>query len=63
MTKSVKKLLCEKKIEPRQRAVLPFLCDSEGILWIPGAAIRDGAEAIAQNSETDVIYIGYARHN
>lgn len=63
MTKSVKKLLCEKKIEPRQRSVLPFICDSEGILWIPGVAIRDGAEAIGENSETDIIYIGYARHS
>ncbi len=63
MTKSVKKLLCEKKIEPRQRSVLPFLCDSEGILWIPGVAIRDGAEAIAENTEKDIIYIGYARNS
>lgn len=40
--KSVKKLLCEKKVPPDERGSLPFLCDDEGILWIPGVALRDG---------------------
>ena len=42
MHKSVKKLMCDKKIPAESRPSLPILCDSLGILWIPGAAVRDG---------------------
>lgn len=41
MTKRVKKLLNEAKIDPDRRARLPILTDDEGILWIPGVAVRD----------------------
>lgn len=60
MTKSVKKLLCEKKIAPRQRSSLPFICDGDGILWIPGVALRDGAEAQCDGEKT--LYICYAKN-
>lgn len=61
MKRSVKKLLCEKKIEPRLRWNLPFVCDEEGILWIPGVAVRDGAEAAERDeSEAGILYIGYS---
>jgi tRNA(Ile)-lysidine synthase len=42
MHKSVKKLMCDKKVPTELRSSLPILCDSEGILWIPGVAVRDG---------------------
>lgn len=41
-SKSVKKLLCEKKTAPEKRDSIPFFCDGEGIFWIPGVAVRDG---------------------
>ena len=41
MTKRVKKLLNEAKIDLDRRARLPILADDEGILWIPGVAVRD----------------------
>ena len=41
MTKSVKKLLNEKRIPLEQRDTLAFLCDDSGILWIPGLAVCD----------------------
>ena len=42
MHKKVKKLMCDRKIPLPLRARLPLLCDTEGILWIPLAAQRDG---------------------
>lgn len=41
MTRSVKKLLNEKKIPPEKRAWLPFVCAGEEILWIPGVYARE----------------------
>jgi len=41
MTRHVKKLLNEKNIPPKDRARLPFICDENGILWIPGVCRRD----------------------
>lgn len=41
MTRSVKKLLNAAKIPPESRALLPFLTDDAGILWIPGLPVRD----------------------
>ncbi len=49
MHKSVKKLMCDKKIPISKRDLLPIVCDSEGILWIPGVALRDGAKNKKEN--------------
>ncbi len=43
MHKSLKKLICEKKIPLAERVKLPVLCDSDGILAVPFVGIRDGA--------------------
>ena len=40
ITKTLKKLLNEKKIPPEKRSRLPILCDGDGILWIPGVYAR-----------------------
>lgn len=69
MTKSVKKLLGEKQTDPAERDLLPFVCDGEGLLWIPGIAVRDGAEKRGGNDENDennengkdTVVIGYAK--
>ena len=44
MHKSVKKLMCDKKIPIDLRPRLPIICDSEGIVAIPFIGIRDGAK-------------------
>ena len=44
MHKSVKKLMCDKKIPIELRSRLPMICDSEGIVAIPLVGIRDGAK-------------------
>ncbi len=60
MTKKVKKLLCDSGIPVRERDTLPFITDSEGIVWIPSVAIRDNAK---NKKETErKLYIGYKRH-
>lgn len=41
MTKSVRKLMNEKKLTLRKRAVLPMLVRDEEVLWIPSLAICD----------------------
>ena len=41
MNRNVKKLLCDRHIPVNERDSLPFICDDNGILWIPGFDIRD----------------------
>lgn len=45
--RKVKKLFCDRKVPPMIRDQLPLLCDREGIVWIPGIGVRDGAMAQA----------------
>jgi tRNA(Ile)-lysidine synthetase-like protein len=54
MHKSVKKLLCDKKIPTDLRNRLPILCDDNGILAIPGVAQRDGSKPPVPNGEQTV---------
>lgn len=61
MTRSVKKLLNAKKIEPLERYSLPFFCDDRGVLWIPGVALRDGMEASGGAMESKLVYVVYAK--
>lgn len=43
MTRTVKKLLQQDKLTEAQRVHMPVFCDDEGILWLPGHGVRDGA--------------------
>lgn len=65
--RTVKNLYQAAAVLPQERQTLPMICDEDGILWIPGAAVRDGAQidsaaARADNgsdevSRVDLIYI------
>ena len=44
MSKSVKKLMCDKKLPVVTRDRLPMLCAGDDILWIPGVATADGVK-------------------
>lgn len=58
MTKKVKKLLGSAGIPPDERQALPFLCDEDGIVWIPGVAMRDGVGTEhAAEADTALLYI------
>jgi len=44
MTHSVKKMLSAAGVPLSERGKLPFLCDDEGIFWIPGLPERDNVK-------------------
>lgn len=43
MHKSVKKLICDLKLDPAFRDAWPVFCDEDGIVWIPGVGLCDRA--------------------
>ncbi len=45
ISKDVRKLMSEKRIPTGLRELYPIICDDQGIIWIPGIAVRDGAAA------------------
>lgn len=47
MHKSLKKLLCDKKVPLGIRGILPVICDGDGILYVPFVGARDGAAPAA----------------
>ena len=47
MHKSLKKLLCDKKVLLGIRGILPVICDVDGILYVPFVGARDGAAPAA----------------
>ncbi len=53
MHKSVKKLLCEKKIPLDERCRLTFICDDDGIVAIPFIGVRDGARIINSGNSSE----------
>lgn len=59
MHKSLKKLMCDKKVPLELRARLPVICDGEGILAVPMIGVRDGARAQKQNGDTAIRFILY----
>lgn len=44
LTRKIKKLMIDRKLTAEEKRLLPLLCDDEGILWMPGCPLRDGAE-------------------
>lgn len=57
MTRRVKKLYQQKKIPPFERDIIPVICDGDGILWIPGIAVRDGITAASSEENiTELFY-------
>ena len=43
MHKKLRKLQNEAALSPHLRDTLPLVCDSDGIVWAPSVALRDGA--------------------
>ncbi len=58
MHKSVKKLMCDKKVPLELRGRIPVICDGEGIVAIPLVGIRDDCRPRAGSPSTELfIYI------
>ncbi len=44
ITRKLKKVFNDSGLLPVQRQSVPVVCDSKGILWVPGLPLRDGLE-------------------
>ena len=44
ITRRLKKLYNDKKIPPSLRNSVPVFCDKQGIVWVAGFGVRDGAK-------------------
>ena len=51
--RTVKNLYQAAAVPPQERQTLPMICDEDGILWIPGAAVRDGARIDSAAARAD----------
>ena len=51
MRRSLKKLMCDKKIPLSLRDRLPVICDSDGILAVPFLGVRDGASLAPERTD------------
>ncbi len=52
MSRSIKKMFCDKKIPVELRTRLPVLCDESGVVAVPMLGVRDGTAASPQTKET-----------
>ncbi len=57
MTRKLKKLLNAARLTVRERYIIPVVCDSEGILWVPHFGVRDGAGAKKDGKDHIIYYI------
>ncbi len=51
MSKSIKKMFCDKKIPRELRPRLPVLCDDSGVVAVPMLGVRDGTAASADTEK------------
>ena len=61
MTRKLKKLFNDSHMPLEQRATLPIVCDSSGIIWVPGFGVRDDC-ALSQSSE-NVYHLLYLKRS
>ena len=52
VNKSVKKLMCDKKIPLELRYRLPVICDEHGIVAVPMCEVRDGAALAGKDADS-----------
>ena len=57
MTHKLKKVFNDRNIPPTEREKIPMICDSKGIVFIPGMSERDGVKS---DISTDNIPITFA---
>ncbi len=56
ITHKLKKVFNDRNIPPNQRSLIPIICDSEGIVVVPGMSIRDGAKSDISTENTTVTF-------
>jgi tRNA(Ile)-lysidine synthetase, N-terminal domain/tRNA(Ile)-lysidine synthetase, C-terminal domain len=63
MTRNVKKLLCDRHIPIDERDSIPFICDDEGILWIPEFDVRDNVKFTDGNNSLHIVFLQGERND
>jgi tRNA(Ile)-lysidine synthase len=56
MHKSLKKLMCDKKIPVEQRNLIPVLCDDNGIVAVPFIGVRDDVKCASKKDTKINLY-------
>lgn len=56
MTHKLKKVFNDRNIPASQRDLIPVVCDSEGILVVPGMSVRDGAKSDTSINNTPITF-------
>lgn len=56
VTKTVRRMMSEKKIPLEKRDMLPVICDSEGVIWVPGFPVAD---RVYPEKGEEITYICY----
>jgi len=56
VTKTVRRMMSEKKIPLQKRDILPVICDNDGIVWVPGFPVADRVYPEAGDEITYVCY-------
>lgn len=63
ITRKLKKMICDAGIPESRRGRLPVICDSEGVLLVPGLPVRGPAYARPEDFSGDnVLYVLYCLH-
>lgn len=50
ITRRLKKVFNDREIPPFMRGSIPIICDNDGIVWVVGLGVRDGARANSKGS-------------
>ena len=62
ITHKLKKVFNDRNIPPIERTLIPILCDSNGIVFVPGLSERDGAKSdISSNNVTITFVFGHPK--
>ena len=56
MTHKLKKVFNDRNIPPSERDLIPIVCDSKGILVVPGMSVRDGAKSDTPINNTPITF-------
>ena len=56
MTHKLKKVFNDRNIPPSERDFIPVVCDSKGILVVPGMSVRDGAKSDTSINNTPITF-------
>ena len=57
ITHKLKKVFNDRNIPPKEREYIPVLCDSQGIVLVPGMSTRDGAKSDISTENVPITFV------